>query len=355
MIDAGQQEFNDAVFKLFDSADATKKIAFQLSGITTGNTRTITVPDESFTLIDWTSTDQNFSTSGTGLIGGVCDLAADVTGQGVGASFFSGVATGDNPRFRIYGYDTDVSARQEYLEIYINTGGNLIFSGIFGYALWNISNRYAADVQMMFGDYGNIAFEADTGQTVDSGLMGLRKYSTTQSPVLIICEFSDMGFDFAHPQQVNPTLFLHSDNQSTTEWLSFHHDGTDGVIAVGTGNIKLSNSLVFADAKDIILNTTTGTKIGTATDQKLAFYNSTPIIQPSAYTQTYATADKTHAARTAAAVGDLVATSGGWGASSEVNFDKISDAIDKLVADQADTAQIVNSLIDDLQALGLAG
>ena len=31
---------------------------------------------------------------------------------------------------------------------------------------------------------------------------------------------------------------------------------------------------------DLVLGTTTGTKIGTATSQKLAFYNSTPIIQP---------------------------------------------------------------------------
>ena len=33
------------------------------------------------------------------------------------------------------------------------------------------------------------------------------------------------------------------------------------------------------DGKNIDLGTTTGTKIGTATTQKLAFYNSTPIVQ----------------------------------------------------------------------------
>lgn len=37
----------------------------------------------------------------------------------------------------------------------------------------------------------------------------------------------------------------------------------------------------FADATNIVFNTTTGTKIGTATSQKLSFYNSTPIVQPS--------------------------------------------------------------------------
>ncbi len=40
------------------------------------------------------------------------------------------------------------------------------------------------------------------------------------------------------------------------------------------------SGLTFADATDIVFNATTGTKIGTATTQKLAFYNSTPIVQP---------------------------------------------------------------------------
>jgi hypothetical protein len=37
--------------------------------------------------------------------------------------------------------------------------------------------------------------------------------------------------------------------------------------------------LTFADAIDIAFNATTGTKIGTATTQKLGFYGATPIVQ----------------------------------------------------------------------------
>jgi hypothetical protein len=42
--------FSDANFLLYDDADSTKNLAFQLSGITTGTTRTLTVPDANGTI-----------------------------------------------------------------------------------------------------------------------------------------------------------------------------------------------------------------------------------------------------------------------------------------------------------------
>lgn len=42
----------------------------------------------------------------------------------------------------------------------------------------------------------------------------------------------------------------------------------------------LGTGLTFADAQNIVVNGTTGTKIGTATSQKLSLWNATPIIQP---------------------------------------------------------------------------
>jgi hypothetical protein len=51
----------------------------------------------------------------------------------------------------------------------------------------------------------------------------------------------------------------------------------------GSTEWKLSNSaFTIGDANDIAVGTTTGTKIGTATTQKLAFYNATPVVQPTA-------------------------------------------------------------------------
>lgn len=46
-----------------------------------------------------------------------------------------------------------------------------------------------------------------------------------------------------------------------------------------SGNSRLRGNLTIEDF-NIILSATTGTKIGTATNQKLAFWNKTPIIQP---------------------------------------------------------------------------
>lgn len=51
-----------------------------------------------------------------------------------------------------------------------------------------------------------------------------------------------------------------------------------------TGDTQLEQHLTIADAKNIILNSTTGTKIGTATTQKLAFFGDTPVVQPTALT-----------------------------------------------------------------------
>jgi len=44
--------------------------------------------------------------------------------------------------------------------------------------------------------------------------------------------------------------------------------------------IGAAGGVTFADANNISFNATTGTKIGTATTEKLAFWNATPIVQP---------------------------------------------------------------------------
>jgi hypothetical protein len=46
--------------------------------------------------------------------------------------------------------------------------------------------------------------------------------------------------------------------------------------------ITLTELFKIPDAVDIATGTTTGTKIGTATTQKIGFYDTTPVVQPAA-------------------------------------------------------------------------
>lgn len=64
--------------------------------------------------------------------------------------------------------------------------------------------------------------------------------------------------------------------------------------------------LEFNEARNIKVGTTTGTKIGTATTQKLGFYNATPVVQPTGIADIDAsTVDGTYGAEEQAVIGDL--------------------------------------------------
>jgi hypothetical protein len=56
------------------------------------------------------------------------------------------------------------------------------------------------------------------------------------------------------------------------------------------GATALNGSLTMGDADDIVVNTGTGTKIGTAVGQKIGFWNVTPVVQPAAAGQAAAAA-----------------------------------------------------------------
>jgi hypothetical protein len=149
--------------------------------------------------------------------------------------------------------------------------------------------------------------------------------------------------------------------------------GVDGTrIVMSSGSLRIGGPGATSAVLDltqgginIATDTTTGTKIGTATNQKLGHYGATPVVQPSAYTQTYSTADKTHANFTSAdltgitssTTGSALAEPSATYTQSEMqqNFRRIQDQFVALRADVADLKQLVNSVIDDLQALGLVG
>jgi hypothetical protein len=83
-----------------------------------------------------------------------------------------------------------------------------------------------------------------------------------------------------------------------------------------------ASSLLFADAINLEFNTTTGTKIGTGTTQKLGFWNATPVVQ-----------------------------STGWSVSNETttkSFDANATTINEL-------ADVLGTLIEQLKTYGILG
>jgi hypothetical protein len=77
----------------------------------------------------------------------------------------------------------------------------------------------------------------DTTQTADTGML----LTGTVSNHWVIAERQAETFDFAHAAQTNPTLFIHSAAQSTTQWVSLTHDGTNGVLGLGAGVLTVPN------------------------------------------------------------------------------------------------------------------
>lgn len=138
----------------------------------------------------------------------------------------------------------------------------------------------------------------------------------------------------------------------------------------------LAGAITLPDALTIAAGTTTGLQIGTATTQKLGFFGATPVVQRSAYTQTNSTAGRTVANATSAAVtqtatvdapaGGTGAAAGGWDTAGHrdtaiATINALRVDVAAIIADntllRADVATLrglVNSLIDDAQALGFA-
>lgn len=139
-----------------------------------------------------------------------------------------------------------------------------------------------------------------------------------------------------------------------------------GAVTAPTEVLDIFGNLKFPSGGNLITDTTNGTKFGTATAQKIGFWNATPVAQPSAYTQTYSTADKTNANLTSATLTDstggtanttVAAVAAGVDLTNNAtindNFADVTAQINALRVDLEDVKQLANSIIDDLQSIGL--
>jgi hypothetical protein len=95
------------------------------------------------------------------------------------------------------------------------------------------------------------------------------------SGVLIrIGKNSTLNASFTWDNSVNAFYF-----QTFSNLYDFEFQGRNNIFNPTTSSIFKSN-ITISDAKNIVLDTTTGTKIGTSTSQKLSLWNATPNVQP---------------------------------------------------------------------------
>lgn len=121
-----------------------------------------------------------------------------------------------------------------------------------------------------------------------------------------------------------------------------------------TGATALNDTVTIADAKNIVVGTTTGTKIGTAATQKIGFWNVTPVVRPAAFVQTYSTAATTVPNATAVApattAASTAAAAAGYGTKTQANA--VALGVKTLVDDVLALKKVITKIIDDGQAVG---
>ena len=169
-------------------------------------------------------------------------------------------------------------------------------------------------------------------------------------------EMNDIVFDEAAMASalVNADTFLICDGniassqyKATLTQLKTWWEGEYQAVAVASS--PTFAGMTFSDAGNLTVNATTGTKIGTAVTQKLGFWNAAPVVQQAHVADPAATAVDPDAI-TSSVLGDLVATNGGWGYSSEENADAVHQKFDLLIADVTSIRTQLVALIDDVQA-----
>jgi hypothetical protein len=165
-----------------------------------------------------------------------------------------------------------------------------------------------------------------------------------------------------------------SGGATTNVQLELGRTGIDGALAVVgvagqiAGTSQVGDVVLRAeDTLRVILGSNGQTSIivgETGDAPTLGFFGVTPVVRPTALTQTYATSDATHAAPTSAtltnntggSVSTTLAAITGGGAGCE-NATKnavasLADQVNKLRVDLIDLKDFVNAAVDQLQSLG---
>ena len=149
---------------------------------------------------------------------------------------------------------------------------------------------FVDDVPAIFGTGSDVNLLWSTADASDHSFV-LALGDTSQ--MLHVTDLGAKASDWAITSPTHPNVYIHSNTTPITDYLRIGgHTGTVAdidivggttiqLMADGTAMVTITATAVtLADAQNLVLNTTTGTKIGTATSQKLGFWNTTPVVQP---------------------------------------------------------------------------
>jgi hypothetical protein len=148
-------------------------------------------------------------------------------------------------------------------------------------AIW-ITNNIGSAYLYASASTGVAGYEAGINRiNLDSG--GLSGVSLTARGAS-----ADIRFYTDGPANANEKMRLHNSGGlslgNTTDPGASNASITGTFAVTGastlTGLLTANGGITLGDAQNIAFNTTTGTKIGAATTQKLSFWNATPIVQP---------------------------------------------------------------------------
>jgi len=186
---------------------------------------------------------------------------------GAGATDLT-IAQQTNPTLVIH--SADATSATQYVAIAHDQTDAVITAGAGQIAL--ASNPWCTDdIELDFGASDDAFISYDhTVQDPDSLVIGV----STDSRQLVIFEDADAATDLTLAQQTNPTLVIHSaDATDANDYITLAHDQTNGVIAVGQGQVSIPAGITSSKTGGDVLTCTGAAPTITLKDNEAAALN----------------------------------------------------------------------------------
>lgn len=249
------------------------------------------------------------------------------------------------------GLGVEVTTTDSNLRSYQFMSGATILSRLSAYTNTTVNwLTLKALSQAGKGSFTQLHTNAPSGQ-ISAATMEIQKGGATVGKFELLSNASNEAY--AYVSDVSG-LVIGSSAVVATHPLHVYSGGIEQFRVESDGDLRVTGNL--------ILGTATGTKIGTSASQKLGFWDATPIVRPTGYTQNYVIPNKTAGVLTASTMGGGAGSADGdldnVGSSFNQtilnnNFMDVKTMLNALQVDIINLKQVQAAIIDDLQAVGL--